>query len=86
MLSSFTGRASYIEFYIELGIEMIAAAMGYFILVLSGTIYIGFFLYMDGMVRDIEIRMTSITIDATNREKIWSIYLEEIDFHVEIIK
>lgn len=82
------GRTSYIGFFVDWFIESISTAALYATFILSVSIYVGIFLYIDGMVLDMRKRIISLndvsTIRPRQLEK-WSIYLTEIQFHNDII-
>lgn len=92
-LSSLIGRANYMGFYIDWLIEVISSASGYAIVIMTASIYIGIFLYINGMVCDMKMRMKDLESDfttkmprhTTNHIRICSIYVEEIEFHLNII-
>lgn len=87
------GRTTYIGFFIDWLIESSAGMLVDVIVILSASFYIGTFLYINGMVTDMKIRVSSIdaesTLDQRHRltptEK-WQIYQEEIQFHIAIIE
>lgn len=87
--STLIGRTSYVGFFIDWFIELICFATVLLILIASGSIYIGISLYIIGMVEDLKMRIPSIDSDFVaqlNPASVWSIYVKEIDHHVEIIK
>lgn len=98
--SSLLGQSKYIRFYIDWLIELFASGVVLIIIIMSVTIYVGIFLYIVGMVTDMKMRMTSIGSDPAkdklvsqskndevyvSRRRIWSIYMEEMEFHIKII-
>lgn len=58
----------------------------------SGSSYIGMFLYINGMMSDMKMRLNSMNNNSMEAQQKpsssvekWSIYVREMDFHVEII-
>lgn len=93
ILSSLNGRTNdYTDFYLDWAIELFSNVVSSTILIASTSIYIGLFLYINAMVKDMKMRNMSIGSDSMgkppkasiNLEK-WSIYVQYIEFHVEII-
>lgn len=81
--SSLIGRTTYIGFFIDWCIEVISV-LGIFVTFISaGSFYVGMCLYINGMVEDMKIRMTSL--DAAQME-IWSSNVRQIQFHNEILR
>lgn len=78
------GRANYIGFYIDWSIEAIGSTSSYIILITSDLIYIGVFLYVDAMVKDMQIRIKSS--DFSDQMNSWTMYVREMNFHIEIIR
>lgn len=92
--SSIFGRATYIGYFIDWLLDSIFVAANLVILTLSTSMYIGIFLYINAMVKDMKMRFSSIDDSLSiepNRTKIppsdriWLIYEQEIEFHIEII-
>lgn len=81
------GRTTYWGFYLDLILEGFAASSSFLTLVIAGIIYIGIFLYIKSMVKDMEMRIAVIDIDpVSNLTKIWSIYVREMTFRTEITR
>lgn len=60
---------------------------------LFGTIEAGIYLYINGMVNDMKVRIEANNLDSSDEPhqslhqmKIWSNYVREIKFHIEITK
>lgn len=72
---------------------MVFVVANFFSLNLTATIYVGMFFYINGMVGDLKTRLASINEDSAagrthlvlQPDAIWSIYVQEIEFHIEII-
>lgn len=78
-------------FFIDWLIELICLAADVLTMIATGSMYIGFCLYINGMVKDMQIRVMSIDTNALSSSEhstlsTWSAYVQEIDLHVEIIK
>lgn len=87
--SSLIGRASYVGFYIDWIVEVLGFVADVTIITTTGTIYVGIFLYINGMVEDLKMRVFPIDADFIGDiipVDIWSIYVHEINLHAEIIK
>lgn len=59
------------------------------LLLASGSIYVGIILYINGMGKDMNARILTIERDSEVEESprsAWSIYLQEINMHAEIIQ
>lgn len=92
--SSLIGRDNYIGFYIDWFIETTGGSVFIAVIILSASIYIGIFLYVNGMTTDMKMRLISIEIGSTLRPRCrplsqsekWWIYVQEIQFHGEIIE
>lgn len=59
------------------------------IMIANGSIYVGIFLYIDGMVKDMKVRISSRGVDAKAELyplNIWTVYSQETDLHIAIIK
>lgn len=80
--SSLIGRTCYLGFYIDWFIELTTGAACVIIIAINGSIYVGIFLYINGMVKDLKMRLSS----ELSPVRPWSIYIKEINHHVEIIK
>lgn len=77
------------RFYVDLIAEWIAVAADMIIVVVNVTIYVGIFTYINGMVKDMKIRLLSINADfvgSLRPVERWSIYIQELNLHNEIIK
>lgn len=84
-----TDQPSYIGFLIDWTIQLFGTVATYTIVTASASIFIGFFLYITGIVKDMKQRIernfdieTPKPSDLTEK---WSIYVQEIRFHNEII-
>lgn len=72
--------------------ELVSVIGNATIITTSGSLFIGLCLYIGGMVTDVEKRISSIaqkSTDQTTRadhNKMWSIYVNELRFHNEIIR
>lgn len=94
MFSSLLGRSNYIGFYVDCIIVVAGGAADFAAILLFGTIHAGFSLYINAMVKDMKIRLEAIKDlqspdeprQPLYRMKIWSSYVREIKFHIEIIK
>lgn len=89
--SSFIGRTSYVGFFIDWFIVGVCSAIQIIIITTTGSMYIGIFLYIHGMVEDLKMRILSINTDILSekgptKQNTWPFYIEEIDLNVEIIK
>lgn len=74
-------------FYIDWLIEGIAGIACYTILTISSSIYIGMFLYITGMVKDMKVQIDQdLSPELSKETNKWMIYLQEIKFHAEIIR
>lgn len=75
------GRTTYWGFYLDLILEGFAASSSFLTLVIAGIIYIGIFLYIKSMVKDMEMRIAVIDIDpVSNLTKIWSMHINRPNF------
>lgn len=82
----------FIRFFVEWCIDASCAASCFVMVIACASSYVGIILYITGMVRDLKARLASIE-DGPSPEpqrtvhptEIWSIYVREIRFHVEII-
>lgn len=94
IISSLIGRDNYLGFYIDWMIETAGGSVFIGTIVLSASIYIGIFLYVNGMTMDMKMRIMSIDGNSTlldpghplTQADKWRIYMEEIQFHIEIIE
>lgn len=92
--SSFIEHTSYIGFYTDCLIELLSIAASFVIFNTSASIYIGLSLYINGMKMDIQRRVMSIDHvhnspngpNGPQTTKYWSIYMREIEFHLNIIR
>lgn len=91
--SSLIGRDNYIGYIIDWLILFCGAGADVAITVLSASIFVGTFLYINGMATDMKMRLASIDDDSPiePRHSIasmakWTIYVEEIQFHIAIIE
>lgn len=84
------GRTTYMGFYVDWFIEFACFAADPIAFASSVSIYVGMFLYINAMVEDVKMRLSSINFNESAGEQdpmnIWSMYVAEIDLHVEIIK
>lgn len=90
--SSLMGRDNYMGFFVDWSIEVIATTTGYMTVILSALFYIGMYLYIDGMVNDMRMELMPNRPDSfkkprhpLDQRKKWSIYVRQIEFHIEII-
>lgn len=83
--SSLIGRSSYLGFYIDWLLELIAVAADAVTLAINGSICVGIFLYINGMVDDMKTRI-SLAAAELHPLNTWAILESEIRLHVEIIK
>lgn len=88
--SSLLGRTNVIGFYIDCFIVVGGAMANFTAIFLFGTIHTGIFLYINGMVKDMKMRINAINVDSSEKShdsmKAWLNYVREIRFHIEIIK
>lgn len=84
------GRTTYKGFYVDWFIEFACFASDPILFTSSASIYVGLFLYINAMVKDVKMRLSLINLNDSADEghpaNIWSNYVPEIDLHVEIIK
>lgn len=84
------GRANYIGYFVDLFVTLIGSSASFIIISMSVSIYVGIFLYITGMVKDMKMCIESIDDElkieppSCQTEK-WSIYVNGIEFHTEII-
>lgn len=89
--SSVLGHTNYIGFFIDWLIESLAILAAFVIFNTSALVYIGIFLYINGMKKDLHKRVLSIENDfklsgSQAMTHYWPIYLREIMFHRDITK
>lgn len=91
-ISSLLGRGNFIGFYFDWAIDATSSLSNYVVVSSSGSSYIGMFLYINGMMRDMKMRLNSMNNNSMEAQQKpsssvekWSIYVREMDFHVEII-
>lgn len=91
IFSSFLGRTNYVGFFVDWSIQSVAIIGCFFVVLASGISYVGIFLYIHGMVADVQKRLESIGDGVTTQTtgsssvQMWSIYRQQIDFHLKII-
>lgn len=89
--SSLLGRTTYIGFFVDWLIQVATVLAAFVAIVLSVVSYVGLFLYINGMVDDLKMRMgliednSSWTTSSLSQNKLWSTYVQAIDFHVEVL-
>lgn len=89
IFSSILGRTSYIGFYTDLLFIVACSASSATIVLASGSIFVGIFYYINGIVKDMNARILALEKDPvteTSLTSAWSFYLQEINMHVEVIK
>lgn len=91
--SSLIGRSDYLGFFIDWLVECLGTVAEFEMIIVSGSIYVGIFMYIDAMVSDIRMRFKTIADELSVEAKpsldnlrLWSAYVREIDFHIEIIR
>lgn len=92
-LSYFYGRGNFIEFYIDLLIEMCSTMEYFAILITTASLYMGLCFYTNGMVDDLNMHMNKAAggRSRTNtRNRLNYIddalaYINSIQFHYKII-
>lgn len=88
--SSLMGRDNYIGFFIDFVIACLASLSGYIVIVLSGSIYIGIYFYVNAMVRDMKMNIMANENDVPDEpfpKPHWSIFVKETNIHhMEIIR
>lgn len=77
------GRSTYIGFFIDWTLNWLFVVAPFLILNTTSSIYIGIFLYIDGMAKDMKLRLL-LNENEPTQSKVSS-YVEEIEFHKEII-
>lgn len=58
-------------------------------MIINGSVYVGIFLYIHGMVKDMKLRISSAGVGAVTELgplNLWLIYSQENEFHTAIIK
>lgn len=90
--SSILGRTTYVGYYLDWLLALAVSTGGFVIIASSVSIYIGIFLYITGMVTDMKTRIESIEKElrtdqrqALNQIRVWTIFVQEIQFHTDII-
>lgn len=91
--SSLLDEAIYTGFLFDWLLEALAYSANFIILIATGSIYLGTFLYINAMVKDMQMRFMSLESDSTikphkllDSKQVWSIYVQEIEFHNGIIE
>lgn len=84
-------RPDFASFYTDWFIQLIALSGNSISVCASASAYIGMYLYIDGMFQDITMAVRSIhgpQSEPSLKEEsaTWPAYVEEIKFHMEIIK
>lgn len=87
------GRTTYIGFLVDWFLDMIFIIANFISFNITASIFVGIFLYINGMVKDMKTRFTSINDDfaacraqqISQSNEIWSIYIQEIELHIGII-
>lgn len=63
---------------------------GFIVIIMSGSIFIGMFLYSTDMNADMKMRLAAIDVDLTTESSrpnnIWPTYAREVEFHAEIAR
>lgn len=86
--------ATYLGFYFDLACEALSTIANYVGIISTGSSFIGIHLYINGMMRDMKMQFNSINVDfmdpskpsnSLRRMEKWSIYVREIEFHIEIV-
>lgn len=89
LFSSLLGQTTYIGFYVDWLIEVVAIVAGFTILAAASSLFIGMFVYINATIADSRMRLSSIepghAIDQS-AVKFWPVYLREINFHIDIIR
>lgn len=84
MCSSWIGRETYHGYYAD-WITQAAVGIPYALIVTTiGSFYVGIYLYINGMVEDLEETLTRI--DYYNENFNWPTYVEVIHLHNTIIE
>lgn len=84
--SSFFGRDTYFGFAVDWFLETISIISCFVCFVPVGSLYTGLCLYINGMVLDMKARLTYTAFGSQHRMDLWSVYVKEIAFHIEIIQ
>lgn len=75
-------------FFIDWLIVATAVSAGLIAITATGSIYFGMFCYIDGMVKDVRSRLIGPEVAGVHQfsdeVKSWSLFVREIEFHVEI--
>lgn len=80
------GRTTYIGFYVDWALSAIPSLAYFITFITCGSMYVGAFIYINGMVAEMKMRLKSIdSANVTHTLKKWSIYVGEIELHNEII-
>lgn len=84
------GRTTYIGFFIDCSFQFIATAACYLIIIAGASVYVGIFHYINAMVKDMKMQMLSIEYDSSivssQQDQTWLVYVQEVMFHVEVIR
>lgn len=92
------GRGSYIGFFVDWFIQAIACTSDFVVIILNASLFVGICFYINAMVTDMQMRTMPMKKKPNNRgwtleppeslsqKDAWSIYVEEIEFHNEIIE
>lgn len=86
--SSLVDQSGVGRFYTDWLIECMLALSDGIIIIALASLYVGMYLYISGMVRDMNRRFSSLadgSILQPNRLQMWTTYTQEVDFHIEII-
>lgn len=85
-----TTNEDYLRFAFDWLIELLAIIPGAIVIVMTGSLYSGLCLYINGMVADMKASIPNSAFDSHLRSnqpvEYWSIFVKEIDFHIEIIE
>lgn len=91
--SSLFGQSTFFGFLVDWFIQTTDGLINFMVLTISVSLYIGMFLYITGMARDMQARIIAIEDDLAseqpqkmNQANKWPIYVREIQFHAEIIR
>lgn len=92
MFSSILGRTGYIGFLVDWSIGATSVWVCFMAMTVAASVYIGIFLYINALVADLKQRVQAIDVFSSSKPrqpmdhlKTWSIYLQEIELHIEII-
>lgn len=77
------GRTTYMGFFVDWTLNWLFVVAPFLILNTTSSIYIGIFLYIDGMVKDMKMRLM-LSEDEPKESKVMS-YVQEIEFHIKIV-